>query len=147
MITRPLDLASRLQKEPKNFDVLFYVNAGLLVLYFFLFGSRFVLAPGLGVDFRVPTLPGADAGAAMTTSYVSVLRDGQIFTTDGRLDLVQLREWLKGEAAKYKSPSILIQADAAVTVSDLNEISSAARDAGFVKIVVAADPPRKAKGP
>ena len=141
MITRPLDLASKLQKEPRNFDVFFYVNAGLLVLFFFLFGSRFVLAPGLGVDFKIPTLPGASAGGAQTTSYISVLKNGQIFTNEGRLDIVQLREWLKTEAGRYNNPAILIRADAAVTVSDLNEISSAARQAGFGQIVVAADPP------
>ena len=48
MITRPLDLASKLRPEPRNFDWLFFVNAGLLVLFFVLFGSRFVLAPGEG---------------------------------------------------------------------------------------------------
>ena len=31
MITRPLDLASKMRPEPRNFDWLFYVNAGLLV--------------------------------------------------------------------------------------------------------------------
>ena len=32
MITRPLDLASKLRPEPRNFDWLFFVNAGLLSL-------------------------------------------------------------------------------------------------------------------
>ena len=147
MITRPLDLASKLQREPTNFDVFFYVNVGLLVLFFFLFGSRFVIAPGLGVDFRIPTLAGADAGAAQTTSYISVQKDGQIFTDEGRLDIVQLREWLKAEAKKYKKPVILVRADAGVTVSNLNEIYSAAWDAGFSGILIAGQEPAKPKGP
>jgi biopolymer transport protein ExbD len=147
MITRPLDLASKLQREPKNFDVFFYVNAGLLVLFFFLFGSRFVIAPGLGVNFRIPTLSGADAGGTQTTSYISVQKDGQIFTDEGRLDIVQLKEWLKAEAKKYKKPVILVRADAGVTLSNLNEIYSAASDAGFAGILFAGQEATTAKTP
>ena len=58
MITRPLDLASRLRPPPRNFDVFFYVNLGLMVLAFTVLGSRFVLAPGFGVDFQLPEMQG-----------------------------------------------------------------------------------------
>ena len=68
MITRPLDLASKLRPPPRNLDMLFLVNGGLLVLFFMLFGSRFVLSPGLGVDFRLPVMAGALANATATTS-------------------------------------------------------------------------------
>ena len=61
MLTRPLELASRLRPAPRGLAWPFLVNAGLLVLFFSLFGSRFVLAPGLGVDFRLPTVAGANA--------------------------------------------------------------------------------------
>lgn len=62
MIVRPLDLASRLRPEPRDFDALFYVNAGMLALFFSLFGSRFVIAPGLELDFQVPVVAGAGRG-------------------------------------------------------------------------------------
>ena len=62
MITHPLDLASRLRPPPRNHDVLFFLNGALIMMFFVLFGSRFVLAPGLGVDFRLPEM--ARAGAA-----------------------------------------------------------------------------------
>ena len=73
MITRPLDLASRLRPPPRNFDAWFYVNAGLLVLFFYWFGSRFILAPGLGVNFQLPRIAGARAGAAPATHHITVL--------------------------------------------------------------------------
>ena len=76
MITRPLDLASRLRPPPRSFDSLFFVNVGVIALFFFVFGSRFVLAPGLGVNFTLPELRGADAGAARTTHVISVARPG-----------------------------------------------------------------------
>jgi biopolymer transport protein ExbD len=141
MITRPLDLAAKLRPEPRSFDFLFYVNGGLLVLFFSLLGSRFVLAPGLGVDFRMPEMPGARAGAAPTDRVISVLPTGQIFAADGLVNLAQLREWLKTEAAKLKQPSLLVRASAGVPTSQLADIVSAATEAGFVRVIVGAEEP------
>jgi biopolymer transport protein ExbD len=141
MITRPLDLAARLRPEPRNLDFWFYVNGGLLVLFFSLFGSRFVLAPGLGVDFRMPEMPGATAGAAPTDRVISVLPTGQIFAADGLVNFAQLREWLKTEAEKLKRPSLLVRASAGVPTSQLARIVSAATEAGFIRVIVGADEP------
>jgi len=140
VITRPLDLASKLRPEPRSFDAFFYVNVGALVLFFLVFGSRFVLAPGLGVDFKLPEMPGALPGA-LTTSTISVKNSGQIFA-DGLLSMAQLREWLKVEAKKNKHPSLLVRMSAGVPVSVQNEIVSAAREAGFgSNITLAAEEP------
>ena len=147
MITRPLDLASKLRPEPRNFDALFYVNVGALALFFLVFGSRFVLAPGLGVDFELPKLPGAVSNAVTTTSTISVKNSGQIFA-DGLLSLPQLREWLKTEAKKNKHPSLLVRMSAGVPVSVQNEIVSAAREAGFgSNITLAAEEPGAGPAP
>lgn len=145
MITRPLDLASKLRSEPRNLDALFYVNVGLLAVFFMMFGSRFVLAPGLGVDFKVPELPGAVAEGATTDRFISVLPSGQIFA-DGLLNMPQLRVWLSVEAKKFRQPSLLVRAGEGVTLAQLAEITSAARQAGFVRIRVAAEEPAQANG-
>jgi biopolymer transport protein ExbD len=132
MIARPLDLASRLRPPPQGMGALHYVNVGLLGLFFALFGSKFVLAPGLGVDFQLPQLAGAQAGAAQATDVISVLRSGQILTAElGLVDLGQLRDWLKAKAAKERQPTLLVRASSEVTLSDLSEIEGAAHDAGF----------------
>jgi biopolymer transport protein ExbD len=141
VITRPLDLASKLRSEPRNFDFIFLVNGGLLVLFFFLFGSSSVLDPGLGVDFKLPEMPGALANAVTTTSTISVKNSGQIFA-DGLLSMDQLKEWLKIEVRKTKHPSLLVRMSAGVPVSVQNAIVSAAREAGFgSNIVLAAEEP------
>ncbi|MEI6108263.1 MAG: hypothetical protein WCL24_03165 [Verrucomicrobiota bacterium] len=141
MITRPLDLASRLRPEPRNFDTLFFVNGGLLGLFFMLFGSQLVLAPGLGVDFKLPEMPGSLVNATATTSTISVKNSGQIFA-DGLLTMEQLREWLKSEARKTKRPSLLVRMSAGVPVSVQNSIVGAAREAGFgSSIVLASEEP------
>ena len=140
MITRPLDLASKLRPEPRSFDFLFYVNAGLIALLFVLSGSRFILTPGLGVDFKMPKLRGAVEGAVSTDKFISVLPSGQIFA-DGLLNMNQLREWLRVEAKKFRQPSLLVRASAGVPLSQLTEIVSAAREAGFTRVVWGAEEP------
>jgi len=129
MITRPLDLASKLRPVPRNFDSLFFVNAGLLVLFFALFGSRSVLAPSLGVEFRLPQI--SDPGMAQTTHKISVKRDGMIFADSGQLTLVQLRAWLKEQAKVTKQPVLLVLEDADVSSSTSTDIWTAAHEAGF----------------
>ena len=147
MITRPLDLATKLRPPPRNFDFVFLVNGGLIVMFFMLFGSRFVLAPGLGVDFIMPEMPGALAGAARTTHVVSVIRPGLIFVDDGAINFEQLKDWLKVQAKTTPRPSLLVRASASqVPVTDLTDIASAAQAAGFVRVVVGALEPESPGG-
>ncbi len=140
MITRPLDLASKMRPEPRSYDALFWVNGALLALFFLLFGSRFVLAPGLGVDFSLPIMQGADAGAARTTHVISVARPGLIFTDDGALNMDQLTGWLSKQGKETDEASLLVRANANIPVSDLTDIISAARNSGFRVQVAALEP-------
>jgi biopolymer transport protein ExbD len=141
MITRPLDLASRLRPEPRNFDWLFYVNIGALVLFFALFGSPFVLAPGLGVDFRLPVAPGAGKNARPPSHVISVLNSGQIFTSSGRTKLEELDAWFAEQAKTTKEPVLLVRGDQSVPVSLQALIGSSAKRAGFVEVLWAAVDP------
>jgi biopolymer transport protein ExbD len=140
MLTRPLDLSSKLRPPPRSTEWLFLVNVGLLVLFFGLFGSKFVLAPGMGVNFRLPSVAGANASARPVTHVISVINSGQVFTSDGLRKVSELRDWLKLQATKTESPSLLVQADVEVTTAVLAEVASAARSAGFELIWAAGDP-------
>ena len=144
MITRPLDLASRLRPPPRSFDAWFYVNVGLVALMFSLLGSRFILAPGLEVNFKLPILAGARAGATVTTHYVTVLASGQIFGDEGPMDLPRLRLWLQQRAKGAQHPTLLVKADAGVTEHQLAEIVTAAHQAGFNVVEAADDAPAAA---
>lgn len=148
MISRPLDLSSRLTPPPRDWDWVFYVNAGLLVLFFFLFGSRFVLSPGLGTDFRLPTTPAGTLGAMPTTHVISVQRGGIIFADPGgNLSLDKLRVWLASAAREAREPRLLVRANVDVTLKDLSDIRAAAEEAGFVGIVWGAEDDREGTGP
>src|ERR1044071_3039265 len=140
MITRPLDLASKLRPEPRTLYWLFFVNAGMLVLFFSVLGSRFVLAPGLGVDFRLPEVAGANAHARPPTHVISVMRSGEILTNDGKRTMDTLGPWLKDQAATVSSPLLLVRMDAGSPMSVLTEISSLANRAGFQVLLAASEP-------
>lgn len=146
MITRPLDLAARLRPEPRSFDFLFFVNVGLIGLFFALFGSPFVLAPGLEVDFRLPTVAGANTNAIRATQVITVMNTGQIFTEHGPRQIGELDEWLARHARTTKEPTLLVRGDAEVPTSVLASIASAAKKAGFVEVLWAAGEPAGRNG-
>lgn len=141
MITRPLDLASRLRPEPRNFDWLFYVNAGLIVGFFLFFGSRFVLSPGLGVDFELPTVPAGGVDLRPTTHVITVVSAGQILVGDGYRSVDELPDWLKEKARTDQHPSLLVRADADVPNAILTRILGLAHQAGF-SVTLAAEETR-----
>jgi biopolymer transport protein ExbD len=140
MITRPLDLAAKLRRAPRSNDWLFFVNGGLLVLFFSLFGSRFVLAPSLAVE--LPEIAGVP-DARPTTDFITVSESGQIYIPKGPVDMAGFEKWLGDQVAAAKSqagatePVLLILLDARASTKLFVEISSAARRAGFVVRVAA----------
>ena len=141
MITRPLELASRPRPPPRNFDAFYFINAGLIVLFFLLFGSRFVLAPGLGVrlkgGFALPTMEGAQAGAVATNVFISVPRPGVALVDEGMVNFTRLGSWLQERAKQYKAPALLIRADRRVPMQDIADIRALAAAAGFTYVQVA----------
>jgi biopolymer transport protein ExbD len=141
MITRPLDLASRPRRLPRNFDAFYFINAGLLVLFFLLFGSRFVLAPGLGVGlkggFALPTMEDARTGAVPTNVVISVPRPGVALVDEGMVNFARLGDWLQARAKDHKAPVLLIRADRRVPMQDIADIQALAAAAGFTYVQVA----------
>lgn len=148
MIARPLDLASRLSPPPRRMEYVFFVNVGLIALMFLLFGSRFILAPGLPGSF-LPQAAGAREGAAPSTAYVSIRASGQILTSDGLMSADQLAAWLRAKqaasqrafATRGMRPVLLILADGGLPTATLAQIVSIASNAGFSATVIAAREP------
>jgi biopolymer transport protein ExbD len=139
MITRPLDLASSLRRPPRNFDWLFYVNFGLIALFFVLFGSRFVLSPALAVDgedLRLADVPHDTAGLVASTLVVSVKANGQMFVDpNGLVNDEQLRVWLGIRAKRTPGATLLIRPDQAVRFDEVAKISVAAKEVGLFPVI------------
>jgi biopolymer transport protein ExbD len=141
MITRPLDLSSRLKPQPRGFEFLFFVNAGLIALFFVMFGSRFVLAPGLGLDFSVPVMPAAVPGAVATDVVVAVKGGDLAFVEGAKVNFAGLRQYLVERAQGRSGLVLLVQADAALSARELTEVYDMARAAGFASVQIAAESP------
>lgn len=141
MITRPLNLSSRLKPPPRGFEFLFFVNAGLIALFFVLFGSRFVLSPGVGVDFNLPVVPAALPGAVATDVVVAVKGADMAFVEGAKVNFAGLRQYLAERAKGHPGLRLLVQADSALPARELTEVYDMARAAGFVSVQIAAEPP------
>ncbi|WP_415910232.1 hypothetical protein [Oleiharenicola sp. Vm1] len=86
MITQPLGLVAKLRPPPRDFDVFFWANAALIVLFFLLLGSRFVLAPGMPVKVGEPAaleLPQVNAAMQGVASVVVSYRRDEMILFEG----------------------------------------------------------------
>lgn len=142
MITRPLDLASRLRPPPRGLDALFYVNVGALAVFFLVFGSRFVLAPGLAVDFELPAAD-AVATAHLETDVVIAVPASDMAVVEGAVvDFKGLGEWLRTRAsdelgAGATKKRLLVQTTGSLPARDLTELYALAAAAGFGGVLIA----------
>jgi biopolymer transport protein ExbD len=141
VITRPLELASRLREAPRGGATLFYVNVGLLALFFGLFGSRFVLSPGLGLDFSLPVAGTAGTAAFTAEVVIAVPASGTALVEGQVLDFKALSAWLKAQDTKKGKRRLLVQASDALPSKDLADIYSMAADAGFLGVLIATEKP------
>ena len=154
MITRPLDLASRLSAPPRDFDVVFWVNAGLLALMFGMLGSRFVLAPGLPVGWsggtgamELPRLGAATDSAGAASVVVSYRRDNVILFEGGMYTLAELRRHMESYAKAHPGAVLLVRADRQVSMQAFLDLCGMAREIGFGGVLVAAEPPETISNP
>ncbi len=124
-------------------DVFFYVNVVLLGLFFALFGSRFVMSPGIELlrpEFELPrSIDGAARQATPTMAVISVLGPNMVFTSEGRMSFNELAAWLPSQVARgaERESRLLVRADASVPASDLLRLSDIATGAGFTGVHLA----------
>lgn len=145
MITRPLDLVSHLSPPPRELDVLAWVNVGLIVLFFGLFGSAFVLAPGLPVGVgepagvQLPQIGAAVENAGATTVVVTYRRDNLLLFEGGMYSLTSLKAPLGEYAKKHPRAEILVRADKQVSLQAFLDFGDLARTLGFANVFLAAE--------
>jgi len=147
MITRPLDLQSRLSPAPRDLDFFAWVNVGVIVLFFGLLGSRFVLAPGLPVGvgaentLELPSTGGAVDSAGPASVVVSYRRDNVILFEGGMYALPELRKHMEAYAKEHPQAVLLVRADRQVSMQAFLDLCDMAKQVGFKGVLVAADQP------
>ena len=152
MITRPLDLESRLSPPPRDLNFVAWVNVGVIVLFFGLLGSRFVLAPGVPVGVGgqpgVIELPSTGSAAAgMASVVVSYRRDDVILFEGGKYNLAELRQHMAGYAKDHPGAVMLVRADRQVSLQSFLDLCAMAREVGFANVQVAAEKPAVESAP
>ena len=146
MITRPLDLESRISPPPRDLNFVAWVNAGLIVLFFGLLGSRFVLAPGMAVGVGEPAtidLPATGAASASpgaASVVVSYRRDNVILFEGGMYSLTELRRHMENYVKGHPGAVMLVRADRQVSMQAFLDLCEMARSVGFANVLVAAEP-------
>ncbi len=137
MITRPLELESRMSPPPRDFTAVAWVNVGVIVLFFSLLGSRFVLAPGLLIE--LPEVPAGSASTVPTSVVITYRRDNLILFEGGRYTLAELHKPLEIYAKAYPGSVLQVNADKQVSMRALTDLDPIARAVGFKSILLAGD--------
>jgi biopolymer transport protein ExbD len=147
MITRPLELESRMSPPPRDLDFVAWVNVGVIVLFFSLLGSRFVLAPGLLVGvgeagvIELPTMNPASISQVATSVVVSYRRDNVILFEGGMYTLTELRKHMEVYTKSNPHAVMLVHADKQVSTQAIADLCAMAGAAGFDKVLLAGGPP------
>jgi biopolymer transport protein ExbD len=134
VITRPLDVSTRLRPPPRSFDYLYWVNVVVIALFFTYFGSRFVLSPGIAMgkgERLLPVFSSAVAGAVPTQLTVQIAQGGQLYVDTGFVTFEKLRGWLAAQARQTPGATLLILAHPSNSVDLLNKITDAANSVGI----------------
>ena len=146
MITGPLELRSRLSPPPRDLDFFAWVNVGVIVLFFALLGSRFVLAPGLPVglsgeaELALPEVGAGTQVVAPASVVVSYRRDDVILFEGGKYTLTELRGHMELYAKQHPGAVMLVRADREVSMQAFLNLCEMARQAGFAHVLAAAEP-------
>lgn len=122
-----------------------FVDILLLLFFFFVLQSRFVLQPGIRV--RLPAAPFAD-GAPYSSLVVTISQEGMVFFNDQRTTMEGLRSAFQQAAYEHPDRALIVEADGRVLHSRLVDIYNMAEEAGLRDIVLATRlPPPAAGGP
>lgn len=136
MITRPLDLQSRLKPPSHRFNTLPLFDILLIALFFSLLSSRFVLSPGLVVN-----LPQGGGGPGLPASAVLTVRSDDMLLFEGQiLSVARLEGVLSEHLSRRGETNLLIYFDREVSMQTLLAVSEIAREAGVARIQLAAEP-------
>ena len=138
MITRPLELESRMSPPPRDLDFVAWVNVAVIVLFFALLGSRFVLAPGLLIGtgdrgFSLPTASGLQysSTASVAMSYRS---DDFILFEGAIIKRAELRQRFEAYTKRHPGEGLLLLVDEHVSAQVLSDLTTTAMAAGFAYV-------------
>lgn len=134
MISRPLDLESRMSPPPRDLNFVAWVNVGLIMLFFSLLGSKFVLATGVPI--------GTDAlvmGVSGTNAIVKYRGPNMVLFNDGIYTMADLRKQMERYIKEHPGAVVLLEIDGQAPVQAFVDLSHLAKELGYANLVLATE--------
>ncbi len=137
MFSQPLDLGRFTQaKADSKLEVVPILDILIIVLFFGVFSSAFVLPQGVQVDLELneELVSGMDVSAVLT-----VKRDDMLLFEGQNLKLSQFKEKATAFLDGRKNAALLVRVDPGIRAQTFFEIFGQAKQAGFTKVLVAGE--------
>lgn len=126
---------SRLVRNPFAFIPL--LNVSLLVFFFIVYNSSFVLKPGINISLPAGAF---QQGAPYTSMSVVLTQEGLVFYNDELTGLHTLGNTLAAAAVRNKTMQLTIEADARVPYDTVIRVLNMASAAGISNIYLSVRP-------
>lgn len=141
MIVQPFNFTARLKQTSVGFDIVPFIDFCLLLVFFTVLGSRFVVAPGLTVN--LPAMQAATSDAVPTSRVLTVgeVEGRELIIYDNRVQsLKTLADSFAEHPAAAPGEVLLLRLKRDVSVQLLVQINELAAQAGFSAVQIAAEP-------
>ena len=141
MKARPFDFEAQLRLKSRRLDPVPFIDACLIVIFFSLFGSTYVFAPGVTLNLPTSRTATLDALPVYEVLTVGEIEGSERILYDGRIyNLETFEKSLLGSESDRGGVTLLVRMDEEVSVRTLSEVCDIARGAGFREVQIAAEP-------
>ncbi len=113
------------------------VDVMLVLLIIFMVTTQFVSESGLKINLPKTATAEASSTASMT---VSIDKQGELFLTEGAVDLNGLRENLAREVKRNSEVRVTLAADGQIPYRQVMSVLDAIRQSGVTRVALASEP-------
>lgn len=144
-LTEPLEFRKHLRSAPgTGMDGIPFLDVLLIAVFTALNLSSFVIAPGTLIE--LPRSESGDFAPSTDTAVLTVDRNGLFFFEGAKLSgsslIKHFSNYVDGHSTRLASaPTLLIKADSSISAKALFTLMDQARQAGFVRVHLAAEFP------
>ncbi|MEZ5276715.1 MAG: biopolymer transporter ExbD [Opitutaceae bacterium] len=141
MKARPFDFEAQLHPKSRRMDPVPFIDACLIAIFFSLFGSSYVFAPGITLRLPHSRTAAADALPIYEVLTVGEIEGSERILFDGRIfNLETFGQSLLSAGQERNETTLLVRVGEDVSVGTLSRVCDIARAAGFLEIQIAAEP-------
>ncbi len=141
MKARPFDFEAHLHTKSRRLDVVPFIDVCLIAIFFSLFGSSYVFAPGITLNLPVSRTAAVDALPIYEVLTVGEIEGSERILFAGRIfNLETFEKGLLSGREERGETTLLVRIDESVSVGTLTKVCDIARASGFGEIQIAAEP-------